>query len=84
MLTDDSPLGRNELYCILGETFALFQRNKALLHEKLRGGNEKVSADAEFKDPIALRVRNRVLFGKYPLYQSVANVFLLLAIIVPF
>ena len=37
-----------------------------LLPEKSRVGNKNISADAGFKDPIALRVRKRFLFGKYP------------------
>ena len=89
MSTDDSPLGRIELYCMPAEEKGLCywfpsQGKRSLLPEQLRVGNKNVSADAVFKDPIALRVRKRLLFGKYPLYQSVANVYLLLAILFPF
>lgn len=41
-------------------------------------------ADSGFKDPVVLRVRKRHIFGKYPSYQSVANMYLLLAILFPF
>lgn len=62
----------------------LSQEKRSLLPEKLRGGNKNVSPDAGFKDPVALRVRKTLLFGKYPLYWSVANMYLLLAILFPF
>lgn len=73
MLTDDSPLGRSERYCMPAEDkglcyWFLYQGKRSLLPEKLRGGNKNVSAHAGFKDIIALRVRKGLLFGKYPLH----------------
>lgn len=44
-------------------------------------GNKNISADAGFKDPVTLRVKKGFLFGKYLLHQSVANLYLLLAIL---
>lgn len=50
MSTDDSPLGRCELFCTPGE------KKTSLLLENLRGGDKNISAHSGFKDPIVLRV----------------------------
>lgn len=85
MPTDDSPLGRSELFCMPGEEKGLFHlRSDRGVTWEVRGGNKNILADSGFKDPVVLRVRKRHIFGKYPSYQSVANTYLLLAILFPF
>lgn len=64
--------------------FVCQSEKRSLFLENLRGGDKNILADSGFKDPVVLRVRKRPMFGKYPLYQSVANVYLLLAISFPF